>query len=311
MEGTETSADSIGDELNSAFGTETSAEAPVQAADATAQGVPVSGEAEATLEAPRHWTEGDRSLFGNAPREIQQRWLSRETEYTKGFDTKAQEVANFRREREQQDQIFAPFDRDLELRGLSRQQFMGSLIGAHKLLLENPAEGLKWVAQQYGVDPAALLEQKQSDPQFDRLSQGFQKLNQRLDGFVSASQKAEHEANVGKVQAFAEAKDEKGQPLRPYFDDVAEDVLALMKSGVKDLDQAYTKAVRMNDQIWEKEQQRKAAATQVAAKAKQQAEIDKAKRAGTTASAREAGNGSARPSTLKEELETAFAGYST
>lgn len=309
MEGTETSADSIGDELSAAFGTETSVES-APPADATAQpSQAVSGEAEAILEAPKHWAEGDRNLFGKSPREIQQRWLDREKEYTKGFDAKAQELAKLSREREQLDEMFSPYSRDLELRGMSRQQFMGSLIGAHKFLLENPNEAIKWVAQQYGVDFAALNEQKPADPQFDKLSQGYQSLEKRLNGFVSAQQQAEQQQNLGKVQTFVEAKDEKGQLLHPFFDEVAEDVLAVMKTGVRDIDAAYAKAVRMNDAVFEKVQAQKAVSTQAAAKAKQQAEIDKAKRAGVTSQAREATNGATRPSTLKDDLEAGFASW--
>lgn len=309
MEGTETSADSISDDLSAAFGTETSAE-PAPTADATAQPeTVVSGEAEAALDAPKHWSEGDRSLFVKAPREVQQRWLDREKEYTKGFDAKAQEAAAMRREREQLDELLSPFARDLELRGMPRQQFLGSLIGAHKFLLENPNEAIKWIAQQYGVELSALNESAQPDPQLSRLNKGFQTLEQRLNGFVGAQQQAEHQANLGKVQTFAEAKDDKGQPLHPFFDDVAEDVLVLMKSGVRDLDAAYTKAVRMNDEVFQKVQAAKAVQSQATAKQKQQAEIDKAKRAGVTSQAREASNGTTRPSTLKEDLEAGFASW--
>lgn len=311
MTGTETSTDSISDDLSAAFSPETVADS-AQTADATAQpSQAVGGEAEAALEAPKHWSEADRTLFGTAPRPIQQRWIDREREQQKGLDAKFQEIAGFRREREQLDEMFAPMARQLELQGTSRTQLIQSMLGVQKFLLENPNEAVKWIAQQYGADLAALNEPSKSDPQFDRLNQGFQSLEKRLNGFVSAQQQAEHQANLGKVENFASAKDEKGQPLHPFFDDVAEDVLALMKSGIRDLDTAYTKAVRMNDEVFAKVQAQKAAQASATAKTKQQAEIDKAKRAGVTSQAREASNGAARPSTLKEDLEAAFAGYGT
>lgn len=311
MTGTETSTDSIESELSAAFGTESPSAESAQAADATAQSQTVSGEALTALEAPKHWNEGDRGLFGKAPREIQQRWIDREKEQQKGLDGKFQEIAGFRREKEQLDEMLAPYARDLELQGISRPQFIGSLVGAHKFLLENPPEALKWLAQQYGVDLATLTEQSAPDPQLAKLNKGFQSIEQRLNGFVTAQQQAEHQANFSKVTSFAEAKDEKGQPLHPYFDEVASDVLALMKSGIRDLDTAYTKAVRMNDEVFAKVQAGKAVQSETDKRRQQQAEIDKAKRAGVTSVAREAANGATRPSTLKEDLEAGFANWAT
>lgn len=311
MTGTETSTDSISDDLSAAFSTESPSAEVAQPADATAQAHPVSGEAIAALEPPKHWNEGDRGLFSKAPREIQQRWIDREKEQQKGLDTKFQEIAGFRREKEQLDELLTPYTRDLELQGISRPQFIGSLVGAHKFLLENPPEAIKWLAQQYGVDLTSLTETASPNPQLDKLNQGFQSLDKRLNGFLTAQQQAEHKANFDKVTSFAEAKDEKGQPLHPFFDEVAADVLALMKSGIRDLDAAYLKAVRMNDEVFAKVQASKAAQTEVESRKRQQAEIDKAKRAGVTSQAREATNGSTRPSTLKEDLEAGFASWAT
>jgi hypothetical protein len=88
--------------------------------------------------------------------------------------------------------------------------------------------------------------------------------------------------------------------LHPYFDEVASDVLALMKGGLKDLDKAYTKAVRMNDDVWQKSQAATVAAQKAATDAQRKADIDKAKRAGVTSETTTAVNGSAKPKSLQD-----------
>lgn len=319
----ETSVGSLHDDLSAGFkdfGAETSPETEksAPAADATAQlKEAASGDAEKAkeslpqaLEPPKHWADADKTLFAKAPPEIQQRWLAREAEQQKGLDGKFQEIAGFKREREVLDEMFAPLARDLELRGISRPQFIQSLLGAHKYLASEPQKAIRWLAEQYNVDLSTLNEQAQSNPQAEALMREIHGLKTQVNGFMSVQQQAEHQANYGKVESFAEAKDDKGQLLHPHFDEVAADVLTLMKAGTKDLGQAYTKAVRMNDEVWTKVQAEKAAADKKAADIARLNEINKAKRAGVTSETREAKDKSASPSTLRQDLEAQFANFS-
>lgn len=307
---TETSADiSLEDSLSQAYDASTGSSegAQTQTADATARET-VSGEPNASLEAPKHWSEADRTLFASAPPAIQRRWIDRETEQQRGVDAKFQEIAAFRREREQWDEMFRPYARDLELNGISQSQFLSRLLAGHKYLQDSPKEAFLWLANQYGVDPKTLFESRESNPALDKLNSGFQSLSQKVDGFVTSQQQAQMQANLGKVESFATAKDDKGQLLHPYFDEVAEDVLALMKGGLKDLDKAYAKAVRMNDSVWQKSQADAQAKAKADADAKRKAEIDKAKRAGVTSQTTTA-NGTTKPKSLQDALEEGFANW--
>ena len=310
--GAETSAElSLHDELSQAFGAETPTE-PKDTTASAAQPGAASGEPNATevaLEAPKHWNDTDKGLFAKAPREIQQRWIGRETEQQKGLDAKFQEIAGFRREREQLDELFAPLSRDLELQGVTRTQFMQSLVGAHKYFLEKPREAALWVLSQYGVDPKSLLEEPSADPRLTHVDQRIQKLETTFQEERQQQQQAAQAQNLGRVQQFATAKDDKGQPLHPYFDEASGEILALMKAtpGL-DLESAYNKAVRMNDGVWEKMQAAKALEQTQKAEAERKSKIDKARRAavgGNTSGA----NGVAKPNTLRDELEAGFADW--
>jgi hypothetical protein len=313
--GAETSTErSLEDDLTRAFdASENSSGADSgTTAEATAHPSGVSGEPNASLEAPKHWSEGDKTLFAGLPPAAQKRWMERETEQQRGVDAKFQEIAGFRREREQWDEMFKPYARDLELQGVSSTQFLSRLLAGHKYLLDSPKEAFLWLANQYGVDPKALFESRESNPHLDKLNQGFQSLEQKVNGFMTAQQKAEQAAAVSRVEAFATAKDDKGQLAHPYFDEVQEDVLAILKAqpqGQKDLEVAYKKAVRMNDGVWQKSQAAAEAATKASADAKRKADIDKAKRAGVTSETTTTVNGSAKPKSLQDALEEKFAGW--
>lgn len=307
-DGAETSAESLHDELTKAFGEETSAKDPGTTASAARETASdEQNRAEEPLEAPKHWKDEDKALFGKAPRDIQGRWISREAEITKGFDQKSQEAARLRREQEALDEILSPYVRDLELRGQTKPQFIQALVGWQRYLAENPKEALLRLAQQFGVDPATLTEST-GDPALAQVDQRFGQLETKLDTFLGQHQQAQFQANLNKVETFASAKDEKGQLLHPFFDDVAEDILKLQKAGERDLDQAYKKAIRMNDEVFAKvDAQRKLGETQKA-DTERKAKIDKAKRAaigGETAG----GNGATKPKSLRDDLAAAFDGW--
>lgn len=314
--GAETSTDlSIEDELRGAFGAETPAQdasPPAGAAQPVSSAAPVSDPQTQSTEAPQHWSAADRTLFGKAPPEIQQRWIAREAELQRGYDTKFQEIAGFRREREQLEEVLAPYQRDLELRGVSRPQFIQSLVGGHRYLQENPREALLWLAQTYGVDPKSLNPtQETPDPRYAQIEQRLNQVTTQFQGWTQAQQQAQHAEKLSRVQDFAERKGEDGQPAHPYFDEVSEDILRLMKAtpGL-DLEVAYHKALRMNDEVWEKLQASKALMTQADKDRERKAAVDKARRAAVGTETGQA-NGTAKPKSLEQELRDGFSGWSS
>lgn len=312
--GLETAADlSIEDELSQAFGPETAASdlgTPANAAQPASSAAPVSdsqSQPVTTPGAPQHWSEADKALFSKAPPEIQQRWIARETELQRGYDAKFQEVAGFRREREQYEQILSPFKRDLELRGLSPVQFIQSLTGVHKWLQESPREAMSWICEAYKVDPKILLQPQEGvDPRYAQLEQRLNQVTGQFESYTTQAQQAAQAERLSRVQSFAEAKDAQGQLEHPFFDEVSADIVALMKAtpGL-DLKTAYTKAIRMNDAVYEKVQLQRTQATQAAKDLAAKAAVDKARRAAAPNGTSQA-NGATRPKTLEQDLRDGF-----
>jgi hypothetical protein len=124
----------------------------------------------------------------------------------------------------------SPLARDLELQGVNRMQFMQSLVGAHKYFLEKPREAALWVLNQYGVDPkspggvfgrSAIGSRR---PAFSEARNDVQRAHR-----TAAAAPRTNRTSVGCNQ-FAAAKDDKGQPLHPFFDEASGEILALMKA---------------------------------------------------------------------------------
>lgn len=310
--GAETPTGFNSDDLASALDSATTNQDTGTTATAPA-GVTQSGEQNADqspLEAPKHWDDRFKAQFGKVPREVQSLWLDWDKHQARSYDTKFQELAGFRRERERFDELFAPYARDLELAGVDRGQFVQSLLAGHRYLQESPRDALLWLAQQYGVDPKVLTEAPEgADPKLAGLVSEIDGLKRQLTGFTSSAQQREQQQRLEQVRSFAEAKGADGKPLRPYFNDLKADILTLVKAGVTDLEQAYNKALRMNDDVYARHQAESSAAKQKEADAKRQADIDRARRAAAGNESR--ATGSTGDKSLDAELREAFAAWGT
>jgi hypothetical protein len=143
-----------------------------------------------------------------------------------------------------------PFMPALQQRGLDPAKAVQALLNAQALLDRDPVEGLRRLAESYKVDLGQLkpAETQQLDPNVkalqDRLQQFESKLTER-----EQAELAERRAKVAsEVEAFA------ADPANAYFDEVADDIAALMKAYPNlTLKDAYAKAVRANDVTYQKE----------------------------------------------------------
>lgn len=308
---------SLRDDLSAGFeGTDANPSADVTAgSDATA--LPAGAETPAPgaggeltpIEAPSHWPEADRALFGKASREHQQHWLSREQNYSKGYSKVSEELAQHKRDREAYDGIFRDLDRDLGLNGLSRHQFTSQLVQWNQFLNKDPVNALRQMADRFGVDLKTLIEAQpaNADPQFSALQKEVQGMKQTLTAKEQERQREVFQSNLSRVEQFATAKGQDGKPLRPYFDEVANDVIRLIRAGERDLDAAYTKALRMNDAVWTKVQAEQAKTKQASEEQERIKRVDAAKRAAAGTSGE--GAGTTKPKSLREDLEAGFASW--
>lgn len=264
------------------------------------------------LEAPAHWQEADRTLFGKWPRDVQQWTIDRDKRYSQGFNKVSEQIAQFKRDRQSWDDVFRDRDRDLGLNGLNRHQFVQQLVQWNDYLSKDPAGAMRAIAQRMGVDLKTLLDAPALDPQLTGLSNEVKTLKQQLTSQEQTRQREAYRTHLDSVEAFASAKGQDGKLLHPYFDEISGELMTAIRAeraaGRKpDLEKCYAQACRMNERVWEKLQ-----AEQVAAKTKQQendrkTRVDAARRAAVGTSGE--GNGTTQPKSLREDLEAGFAAW--
>jgi hypothetical protein len=165
----------------------------------------------------------------------------------------------------------------IEAQGAKPHEAVTYLFEAHRQLSsgtpEQRAAYLAKVAESYGIDIAKAGTAAQEPPAVKELRERTERLERERHQEVQQRNTETQQRVANEVVAFADAKDEKGQPKHPYFDECAEDIVALIHAG-HTLDKAYEKAVYANPvtRAKELERLRQADAEALRAKAKQEAE---------------------------------------
>lgn len=245
-----------------------------------------------------HWTKLDPTL--------QDYINQRESDYAKG-------VSAYKQNYEAVAPIYEamqPFLPLLQQHNMQPNQWISNLGNAHKTLVEGTPEAklqaFARLASDYGV-PLQALTGQQYDPQQSQFLSEFNSLKSELAAFKQAQEQRESMTLQQEIESF--------QKDAPYFDEVRETMATLLQSGVaQDLKSAYDKAIRLNDDIWQKQQ---AEAQQAKAQADVQTQVQKAAEAkAKTVSTRSnsptaimtSGNSKDRRSVLAEAVEAHLGG---
>jgi hypothetical protein len=218
-----------------------------------------------TYEVPKSWPKEMHEHWAGVPPKVQEYWQTREKQMLDGLDQYKGDAAYGKTLRE----VIAPFDPILKQFRLEPQQAVQSLMNAHVRLTQGPLESRKAAYDELGRN-LGLAEPTSNgqpvDPQIQSMQQEIQSVKQSLTAREQADYHAAQERVSQEVNAFA--SDTKAHP---YFDEVADDIVGLIKAGYS-LADAYDKAVWANPVTREKELGR--VKTEEAAKLKENARLD-------------------------------------
>jgi hypothetical protein len=194
----------------------------------------------------------------------------REAEYKKGVSAYKAEADNAR----QLSEAIGQFTPELQQQGIHPVAWISNLGRAHMILTKAPydqkVQMFHRLAQDYGVqlnqDALQMPEQAYVDPYQQQLMQQLQATQQQVQQLSAIR---EQEENARLTQEISRVSSDKER--FPHFEMVREDMAQLLERGLApNLETAYAKAVRMNDEAYKLEQDKllKSANTQ-ASKAQQ------------------------------------------
>ena len=177
----------------------------------------------------------------------------RENEFKKGVSVYKAEAERAKALEE----AINPFVPELQAQGIHPAAWINNLGRAHMILSKAPYEQkvqmFHRLAQDYGVNLNQSTEpQQQVDPYTQQLMQQLYQVNQEVStikGRYEMEEQARLNNEIERVRSDRERF--------PHFDMVREEMAQLLELGkAQDLETAYAKAVRLNDEVWAKEQER-------------------------------------------------------
>jgi len=215
---------------------------------------------------PKSWPKEMHEHWGKIDPKVQEYWDTREQQMLQGL-TQYKGDAQYGKTLKD---VIAPFEGVLQQYRLEPHQAVQSLMNAHVRLTQGTPESRRAaydeLGRNLGITTTPTTQPGQEappvDPQLQALQQQFQQMQQTLTTREQADYQAAQTRVTQEVEAFAmDAK------AHPYFNEVADDITALLKGGVAtSLQDAYDRAVRMNPVTYAKE----VAVAQQAEVAKQQ-----------------------------------------
>lgn len=177
----------------------------------------------------------------------------RENEFKKG-------VSVYKAEAERAkvlEEAINPFIPELQAQGIHPAAWISNLGRAHMMLTKAPYEQkvqmFHRLAQDYGVNLNQSNEPvAQPDVYVNQMAQQLYQVNQELNSIKSRFEQEEQQRLAGEIERVRSNKER-----FPHFDMVREEMAQILESGkAPDLETAYAKAVRLNDEVWAIEQDR-------------------------------------------------------
>jgi len=196
----------------------------------------------------------------------------RENEFKKGVSTYKAEADNAKSLME----AISPFIPDLQKQNIHPAAWINNLGRAHMTLTNAPYEERVKLFHRLAADYGIQLNQEQgqypqqqqqaADPYTQQLLQQLQYVNQEVSTIKGRYEQEENTRLMSEISQVAQ--DVKNYP---HFEEVREQMAQLLERGLAtDLKTAYTKAVRLEDSVWEKEQQRMLQQSQTQSNKRQQ-----------------------------------------
>lgn len=283
------------------------AQAPVAAAPVVA--------AKVHPKVPSSWKKDYHDHWGKLDPSVAEYILKREGDFASGVSTYKTEYDRVKPIAE----VLAQHQDSIKSLGIEPAQFVSNLANAHQALSRGTPEArlsmFMKLAQDYQV-PVQQLFVRGQDGQayFNPQVQQFQPQQQRQAPQAPDVEKLVNDRFAAlemkqTISQFAGEKDAQGNLKRPHFEKVKEDMALLLDAGkAQDLEDAYRKALRMDDELWQAEQETQRKADEAARQDQQRKAVAAARQANVSpkTATPSGAAASAKPKGLRSQLESAF-----
>ena len=248
---------------------------------------------------PSSWKKDYEEHWGKLDPTLQDYIQQREADYAKGVST----YKNQWDSAQPLIRAIEPFAPILQQHNIDPAQWISNLGRAHSVLALGSPEQKQQMFAQLANDYGVSLNEVgggYADPQFSLIAQELNQIKNQWNQFQTQQERTEQASLQNEIQSFSTDK--------PYFDEVRETMAGLLQAGMaNDLQSAYDKAIRLNDNIAQKvqaEQAHKSEADRQAKLASAKAKALSPKSSSPTASTSTGGKGASIRDELLKQFES-------
>lgn len=228
-----------------------------------------------------HWESWEKISTENPS--LAEYLMQREGEFAKGVSTYKTEYDTVRPLAE----AVQPYMADIQRHGVQPHEYVSNILGVARQLAHGSHQDKIQVVQNIlannGVQAQLAVQDAQGQWQLlaaPQRQQQPQPTQQQPDVRATVTEILTEERARGDLESFQAAKDTGGNPLYPHYETVRNTMAQLLDANLApDLKSAYDKAIRMHDDIWDKEQAAKSAAALKASAEAQAKQVAQAKSA--------------------------------
>lgn len=222
---------------------------------------------------PVSWSKEQHEIWAKLPPEAQEYIELREKQIADGMNG-YKEIKGFADEMQR---TLEPFRDEIRSHGITEAQAIQNLMGTHRVLTQGPLEARQEAFVKLGQSIGLIPNEGQ--PQIDPHTQELQQRITRMEQQENLRQQQLNQQAQTKIMSDLEAF--AADPEHAYFDEVAEDMLPLLKPGMSmaDVKSVYEKAVWANPVTRAKEQAKLIEDRTKSIAEKQRIEAEKAKKA--------------------------------
>lgn len=226
---------------------------PAAAATTPAPASPVAPAAPEPRKPPSSWKKDYWEAYQKLDPQLAEYINQREQQFASGVSTYREEAIKAK----ELNDALAPFMPEFAAHGVQPSQWIRNMGTAHQTLMrgspEQKLQAFQKLAQDYGV-PLHSVQSGQIDPVMQYVSplqEQVLQLRGQLTNWQQQQEQQQQKTMLDEIEAF--------KSDAPHFEEVRETMAGLLQAGLApDLKSAYDKALRMNDDLWQAEQTRKA-----------------------------------------------------
>lgn len=257
--------------------------------------------------APASWASEKRTLFEKAEPALRDYIALRENQMNEG-------VAKLKADYEGRlaalnpiAEVLRPVEGRLRANNVHPARYVANIIAAEESLRSQPQQTIRKLAEMYGVDLASLASGGSDGPTVDPQIAALHVKTQQLENYLRNQQMQATQAQYAELGRTIEGF--KADPKNSHFDEVREDMAALLQAGrAQDLQTAYDMAIYANPVVRAKVLESQRVEAERARQAEAQAKAATAKKIASTNVATK-GTGGMSPSGAKTFEETMASVY--